>query len=72
MKPPFIKAELQSLGYKYDDIAETLGISNKTVSRVIRGNIASRRVADEIARLTGRPVSTLFGKRYNYKPKKAA
>jgi lambda repressor-like predicted transcriptional regulator len=64
MHPSLIKAHLKMAGSSQIAIAKTLGINNSTVARVIEGRDKSRRVAEEIARVTGIPLETLWPGKY--------
>lgn len=60
MAPNDIRAELIRRGIRQADIARELGIHRVTVNQVIRGVGTSRRVAERIADILGRPVPVVF------------
>lgn len=60
MHPADIKAALQKRGYWMTDVARGLGITSSAVNLIVRGEKKSRRVALEVSRLTGIPVSRLW------------
>jgi predicted transcriptional regulator len=60
MKPLKIRAMLVERGLIYADIARPLGISRQAVSAVIHGRIASRTVAEEVARRIDLPLEKVF------------
>lgn len=64
MHPADIKAALQKRGSSPAKISRSLGVSSATVSLVLNGRGTSRRVADEIAKQTGRSVTQLFPGKY--------
>lgn len=64
MHPADIKAALEKKGRPAVKVARRLHINKATVSRVIHGRDTSRRVADEISRVTGIPISQLWPGRY--------
>jgi lambda repressor-like predicted transcriptional regulator len=63
-----IKAELRKRGVKPADVAKHLLVSQETVSKVIRGQAKSRRVADAVAKIVGHSVLTLWPGLYEPKP----
>ncbi len=71
MHPADIQAALKKKGVTQAAIACKLGVSEMTVSRVVRGTDSSRRVAQAISEVIGIPVSTLWPERYG-NPKRAA
>lgn len=64
MSPLHIRAELLKRGYTLHAVADGLGLADSTIGSVIYGFGNSRRVALEISRLTGIPVSRLWPGRY--------
>ncbi|MGQ0622756.1 MAG: helix-turn-helix domain-containing protein [Panacagrimonas sp.] len=72
MKAPHIRAELQVRGWRSRRLAAELGVTDSAVYRVIHGKATSRRIANEIARITSIPVARLWPGRYDGQPRKAA
>lgn len=68
MHPEDIKAAIRKAGSSQKRIAKRLGVSETTVSNVIKGRVTSRRIAEEIARITKLKLSQLWPGRYE--PKK--
>lgn len=64
MHPSFIKAELQLKGFRMRTLAKRLHVTDSSVWRVVHGEARSRRIAKEISRITGIPVSQLWPQRY--------
>lgn len=64
MHPADIKAALYKRGKRQKDIAAALGLTEGSVSHVIRGEAKSQRVARRISDATGIPVSRLWPGRY--------
>ena len=64
MHPADIKAALQKKGSSLAQVARTLEVSPPTVSQVLSGRVTSRRIANEIARQAGLPLSRAFRGRY--------
>jgi lambda repressor-like predicted transcriptional regulator len=64
MHPEDIKAELRKAGSSQTRIARTLKVSHTTVAHVIHGRTKSRRIALEIARVTGKSLDDLWPGRY--------
>lgn len=65
MHPEQIKAEIRMKDTTPAAIADALGLSRMTVSNVIHARITSRRVANKISELIGKPVSQLWPGRYD-------
>lgn len=55
-----IKAKIRMQGVTPAIIADELGVTQQTVSGVIRGKGTSRRIQDRISEITGIPVETLW------------
>lgn len=68
MHPADIKAAIEKAGSSQIAIARKLGVSDVAVNHVIYGRSTSRRIADEISRVTKIPLSKLWPGRYE--PKK--
>lgn len=64
MHPEDIKAALRKKGSSQTDVARRLQVSQATVHLVIHGRGTSKRVASEIAEITGVPLKTLFPNKY--------
>lgn len=64
MHPADIKAALQKRGSSLAKVARTLEVSPPTVTQVVYGRVTSRRIATEIARQAGLPLSRVF-RRYD-------
>jgi lambda repressor-like predicted transcriptional regulator len=64
MHPEDIKASLKKKGSSQAKIAKTLNLSRSTVAHVIMGHSKSRRVANEISRVTGLSLERLWPGRY--------
>lgn len=60
MQPPFIKAELAVRDWPPVRIAAHLGVTRSAVTRVIYGQCRSRRIANEIARVVGKPAREIW------------
>lgn len=60
MHPELIKAHLRIGGTTPTAIAEELGVNPQTVSQVIHGTGSSRRVAQRISDLLGKPLEELW------------
>lgn len=60
MHPEEIKAAIRIRGVTPAVIADHLGLTPSTVSRVIHGDTVSARVRQHIAELIGKPVATLW------------
>lgn len=71
MHPADIKAELQKRGSPCARIAERLAVPRSTVSQVVNGNASSRKVANEIARIIGKPATRIWPGRYGVKVQRA-
>gem|GEM_PF-2500924 len=67
MHPEDIKAAIRKAGSSQKRIAVRLGVSETTVSNVIKGRVTSRRIANEIARITDLKLSQLWPGRYDDK-----
>lgn len=59
-----IKGRLIILGIKNVDIADKFGVTETSVSRVIRGESTSHRIQQEVAKHLGEPVEIVFPERY--------
>lgn len=64
MHPEDIKAAMRKKGVKPADLARHLGVSQMTVSNTLRGRTTSRRIADAVAKVIGRPVSEIWPAQY--------
>ncbi|WP_369127751.1 helix-turn-helix domain-containing protein [Rosenbergiella epipactidis] len=64
-----INYRLKRIGKTQVDIARALAISPAVVSNVIHGRITSYRVANYIAGLLDREITTLWPDRYVFKPR---
>jgi Ner family transcriptional regulator len=64
MHPEDIKAALRKRGVTQADIARRLGVSKTTINYVITGKTLSRRVAEAIAEASGKPLKSLWPKKY--------
>jgi lambda repressor-like predicted transcriptional regulator len=71
MHPEDIKAEIRKRGHTLASVAASLRgrfgdepITRGAVTRVVRGVLKSRRIAQEIARITGCPVRELWPGKY--------
>lgn len=60
MHPELIKAEVRMRGTTPAAIADELGVSRSLVTHVINGTGKSARIAEHLAKLLGKPVSTLW------------
>ena len=60
MQPDFINAELRQKGTPARRIAERLNVWPSAVSSVIKGQSRSLRIAREVSRVIGKPVSELW------------
>jgi lambda repressor-like predicted transcriptional regulator len=67
MHPEDIKAAIRKAGSSQIAIARKLGVSDVAVNHVIYGRSTSRRIADEISRVTKIPLSKLWPGRYEPK-----
>ena len=65
MHPADIKAALEKSGSNQDKIAKALKLSDSAINHVIYGRSTSRRVADLIAKTTGKTLDELWPGRYN-------
>lgn len=65
MHPADIKAALEKAGSNQDKIAKALKLSDSAINHVIYGRSTSRRVADLIAKTTGKTLDELWPGRYN-------
>jgi lambda repressor-like predicted transcriptional regulator len=65
MHPADIKAALQKKGSSLAKVARDLEVSPPTVTQVLYGRATSRRIATEISRQSGVPISKLFRGRYD-------
>ena len=59
-KKNYIKASLILKGIKITDIARELGVTQGAVSRVIAGNLRSKRIQERIAELLNEEPAVLF------------
>jgi putative transcriptional regulator len=64
MHPELIKAHIKMAGSSASKIARKLGLHRSTVTQVIEGTGKSRRVADEIAKVTGKSLDELWPGKY--------
>lgn len=64
MHPEDIKAAMRKNGVKPADLARHLGVSQMTVSNTLHGRITSRRIADAVAKIIGRPVIEIWPAQY--------
>ncbi len=71
MNPADIQTALKEKGLTQAAIARQMGVSEMTVSRIVRGTESSRRVAQAISEAIGIPMDTLWPERYSH-PKRAA
>jgi len=62
--PAFIRAMLYDSGTTPTKIARQLGVTETSVSNVIRGRISSRRIATEIAKQIGKNLDELWPGQY--------
>ena len=60
MTPAAIKAAIEQAGTSQSAIARSLGVSQVSIMYVILDRRRSRRIAEEIARVTGRSVEELW------------
>lgn len=60
MHPEDIKAAMRKNGVKPSDLARHLGVSQMSVSNTLRGRTKSRRIAEAIAKVVGRPVAEIW------------
>jgi lambda repressor-like predicted transcriptional regulator len=60
MTPAEIHAELKKNGFISSDVARALRVSRMSVSNVINGKGKSRRIAEAIAKLTGKTTDELW------------
>jgi len=60
MKANEIRAELIRRDIKVAHIAKDLGIARPSVSQVIHGKTATKRIQEHIAGLIGQPVAAVF------------
>ena len=67
MHPEQIKAEIRMNGTTPAAIADSLDLSAQTVSNVIHGRTKSKRCAETIAKLIGKPVSKVWPGKYDAK-----
>jgi lambda repressor-like predicted transcriptional regulator len=65
MHPEDIKAALKKKGSSQVKVARTLKLSRSAVAHVIEGRSKSRRIADEISRVTGIPIDELWPGKYD-------
>lgn len=65
MHPEDIKAAMRKNGVKPADLARHLGVSQMSVSNTLHGTTKSRRIANAIARIVGRPVGEIWPGRYS-------
>lgn len=64
MHPEDIKSALRKRGVTQADLARRLGVSKTTINYVITGKTLSRRVAEAIAEDSGKPLNTLWPRKY--------
>jgi lambda repressor-like predicted transcriptional regulator len=71
MHPEDIKAALRKKGHTLASVAASLRarrcdgpVTRGAITRVVQGAVKSRRIAQEIARITGRPVRELWPGKY--------
>ena len=72
MHPADIKAALEKAGSSQIEIARACEVSDVAVNHVIYGRASSRRIADAIAKRTGKPLSELWPSRYDKQSNQAA
>lgn len=65
MHPADIKAAIEKAGSSQTKIARALKVTKTTVNHVIYGQSSSRRIANEIARVTGKTLAELWPGRYS-------
>lgn len=65
MHPADIVAALRKSGSGVTHVARALGVAAPSVSRTVSGRDTSRRIATEISRTTGIPISTIWPGRYD-------
>jgi lambda repressor-like predicted transcriptional regulator len=65
MHPEDIKAALKKKLSSQVKVARTLNLSRSAVAHVIEGRSKSRRIADEISRVTGIPIGELWPGKYD-------
>ena len=63
MTPTAIKAAISSAGTSQAAIAQYLGVSATTVSKVVSGKMRSRRIEAELQKITGTPIHPAPAKR---------
>ncbi len=64
MHPADIKAALIKAGFSLTKVAEQNNVSQPLVSQVVHGRLRSRRVAQAIAQITGKPLEVLWPGQY--------
>ncbi|WP_423458016.1 helix-turn-helix domain-containing protein [Ottowia sp. VDI28] len=69
MHPEQIKAEIRMRGTTPAAIADSLHLSRQTVSNVIHSRVTSRKVANAISAIIGKPVGRIWPG--HYEPAKA-
>jgi len=72
MHPADIKAALEKADSSQIEIARICDVSDTAVNHVIYGRSTSRRIADAIAKKTGKPLSELWPGRYDDKRQSGA
>ena len=65
-----IIASLVKVGQQPSKIARKLGVTSNAVSQVIHNKMASRRIATEISRATGKSLEELWPGRYTANTKR--
>lgn len=60
MKPAEIRCAIELAGFNQKKIALKLGVSPGAVSRVIDGTSKSKRIADAISEIIGKPVNEIW------------
>jgi lambda repressor-like predicted transcriptional regulator len=72
MHPADIKAALEKRGVSQADLAHDLGVSQPTISRIIRGETVSDRLMKGIAEAIGEHPAKVFPGYYLKPPKRAS
>ena len=65
MHPAYIRAALHEKKFPPIRIAERLDVYPSAVSGVINGKVRSRRIALEVSRVVGKPISVLWPGAYD-------
>jgi lambda repressor-like predicted transcriptional regulator len=60
-----IKAAMRKKGVRSSDLARHLGVSAMAVSDTLRGRTKSRRIADAVSKIVGRPIHEIWPGLYN-------